>query len=316
MTIHNLSYMGGDLGDLLPGFGLTRYTGNDLPAWSTNQAMPLGLWAADAIIPVSETYAREIGTAEFGCGLDDYLTRRRDSITGIVNGLDTGYWDPKTDEFIQVKYNQNSIGKKQINKAYLQQVFNLTVDDQIPLLGMVTRLDHQKGVDLVIQALEALSRLRWQFVLLGVGEPLLQNDLMALRDKFPKKIGLAFRFDNPLSHLIYAGVDILLMPSRFEPCGLSQMIAMRYGTIPVVTRTGGLQDTVIDGRTGFFMDEATPVKLALVLKHAFRIYKDKSLWTKMQKNTMRQDFSWEGSAKKYAAIYLDLVKANHPGGES
>lgn len=316
LTLHNLSYMGGDLGDLMIGFGLNRFAGGDLPDWSTNQALPLGLWAADAIVPVSGTYAREIRTPEFGCGLDGYLTHRGNDITGIINGLDTDYWDPAKDEFILRKYDLGSMELKRENKTHLQQTFDLPVDQEVPLLGMVTRLDPQKGVDLVTQALKRMGRLKWQFVILGIGDRSLESKLLGLKERFPNRIGLVFRFDNRLSHQIYAGADALLMPSRFEPCGLSQMIAMRFGTIPIVSRVGGLLDTVKDEETGFLMSEVNPESLTLVLRHALSLFKNKSIWNKMQKNAMRQELSWGRSALKYADIYLDLVNAIHHGGES
>ncbi len=307
LTIHNLPYMGGDGSDLIQAYGLPFVSDGNLPLWARTQPLPLGIWAADAIVAVSPTYAREITTPELGCGLDEYLNTRSESITGILNGIDTSIWNPETDQSLAAKFTLDDIPWRLNNKTALQKKLNLEVKADAPLMCMIGRIDPQKGVDIAFDALEMLMDLDWQFVVLGMGIPDMEKRASEMADKYPDRIRSIIRFDNSLSRLLYGGADIFLMPSRYEPCGLAQMIAMRYGCVPVVHDTGGLKDTVEDGQTGFLFESADPLSLGAVLRNALRIYSTPSKWRQYQRNAMRKDFSWSASAQRYSTIYRSLV---------
>ncbi len=307
LTVHNLPYMGGDGGDVLSAYGLEAIHEEALPAWAWNQPMPLGLFAADAIVPVSPTYAREILTAEFGCELQGFLRKRADSITGILNGLDVASWDPETDSSLAGTFSVDDLSGRAANKAGLQKELGLPVDARTPLLAMVGRVDPQKGVDISLAALPMLSSQPWQFVLLGSGDAALEAAASSLQDIFPERIRAVIRYDDALSRKIYGGADLLLMPSRYEPCGLAQMIAMRYGCVPVVRTTGGLKDTVNEGKTGFLFEKSTPAALAEAISRALTVYASPAKWQRYQRNGMKEDFSWQRSARRYAVLYQSLI---------
>ena len=307
LTIHNLAYMGGDGTDVLTAYGLTPLNETSLPAWARTQPLPLGLWAADAIVPVSPTYASEILTPEFGCGLEAYLGNRSENITGILNGLDTAAWDPETDKGIAAAFSARDLSARAANKAALQKQLGLEEAPSVPILAMIGRVEQQQGVDISLEALRQLGDRPWQFVLLGSGDPALEYRLSQMQAQYPDRMRVAIRFDAPLGRLIYAGADMFLMPSRYEPCGLAQMIAMRYGNVPVVRATGGLKDTVEEGRTGFMFPEADPGSMGEALHRAFSAYADQERWTQYQYNGMMEDFSWSRSAQKYATLYHSLV---------
>lgn len=213
-TLHNLPYMGGDGSDVLNAYGLTPLQEELLPEWARTYPLPLGLWAADAIVPVSPSYAREILTPAFGCGLETFLQTRANIITGILNGLDYRLWNPETDPALTRNYTANSLDLRLENKLALQQQLDLPADLRLPLFGMVTRLDQQKGVDLAIEALRRLPEKSWQAVVLGTGDLALENNLRALQNEFPNRVRAIFRYDAALSRKIYAGADIFLMPDR------------------------------------------------------------------------------------------------------
>jgi starch synthase len=307
LTIHNLPYMGGDGSDLFQAYGLPAMSDGDLPLWARTQPLPLGIWAADAIVPVSPTYAREIMTPEFGCGLAEYLNTRSKSITGILNGIETSIWNPETDPSLDVKYTLDDIPWRLNNKIALQKKLNLEVRADAPLMCMIGRIDPQKGVDIAFEALEQLMDLEWQFVILGTGNPELEKRADEMAEKYPDRVRSIIRFDTPLSRLLYGSSDVFLMPSRYEPCGLTQMIAMRYGSIPVVHATGGLKDTVEEDQTGFLFEGADSQSLSAVLRRALRIYSIPSKWRQYQRNAMRKDFSWSSSAQQYSVIYRSLA---------
>lgn len=315
LTVHNLPYMGGDGCDVLTRYGFQSLPDVSLPVWARSQSLPLGLWAADAIVPVSETYAREILTPEYGYGLQDFLLSRSNSITGIINGLDVNQWDPATDSLLFEKYSLTTLNDRIKNKTSLLQKIDLNIDPGIPLIGMVTRIDYQKGIDLTIQAISRLNEKHWQLVILGSGDDALENDLNQFQAKYPDKVRVILRYDNPMSHQIYAGSDIFLMPSRYEPCGLSQMIAMRYGNVPVVHATGGLKDTVLEGKTGFVFEKSTPESQAAAISRAFRVFAESEKWLSYQRNGMQQDFSWNRSALRYSILYRSIVSKYRPGEE-
>jgi starch synthase len=306
-TIHNLPYMGGDCSEILSAYGLPPLYDNSLPKWACTQPLPLGLSSADAIVPVSPTYASEILTPDFGCGLDPYLLTRIDRVTGILNGLDENYWDPGKDNNIASCFSSKTLSARAVNKTSLQKTLGLIEDDQVPVLAMIGRMDWQKGLDITFKVLRQLAARNWQFIILGSGDPVLENMANSLQADFQDRIRAVIRYDAIFSHLLYAGADMFLMPSRYEPCGIAQMIAMRYGCIPVVHATGGLKDTVHEGKTGFLFQEAEPYSMLAVLEHALEVYSDFKQWQQLQINCMLEDFSWPRSANQYAQIYNSLM---------
>jgi starch synthase len=307
LTVHNLPYMGGDGSDVLSAYGLSPLDDDSLPKWAQTQLLPLGLWSAEAIVPVSPTYAREILTPEFGCGLDPYLQTRTNVMTGILNGLDVNYWNPKTDSALAERFTSIQLPSRAANKTALQKSLELKEDSLVPLLVMIGRIDQQKGLDITFEALRQIADRNWQFVILGSGDPALENAARNLQADFSECIRAVIRYDAALSHLIYGGADMFLMPSRYEPCGLAQMIAMRYGCVPVVRATGGLKDTVKEGKTGFLFQEAVTDSMVQALQRALTTYAGKEKWQQFQRNGMKEDFSWSRSARQYATIYSSLV---------
>jgi starch synthase len=272
----------------------------------------LGLQTADRIVAVSPTYAQEILTPEYGCGLETFLQTRQKSISGIVNGLDQESWDPASDKAIPVNFKVTSLAKRKQNKTALLKEFSLDPDPGIPLLILVSRMDQQKGVDLAIEGLSQSIDGNWQAILLGTGDPKLEEACRRLEKDNPDRIRAAIRFDVSLSRRMYAGADILLMPSRYEPSGLAQMMAMRYGCVPLARATGGLQDTIIDATsseddgTGFLFKPATSAAFAETLQRALQVFRDTERWTAIQKRGMLKDFSWENSAIQYVKLYRGL----------
>jgi len=302
LTIHNLPFMGPDVSSIIDGYGLTiAQTG--LPEWAHALPLPLGLWAADSLVAVSPTYAREMLTPEFGCGLQDYLHARKESLGGILNGIDAESFNPAVDPALAVNFGSVTLNKRPLNKTALQVRLGLPQDINVPLLGVVSRMDPQKGIDLIPKALTKLKDLPWQFVILGTGDPKLEGSIRQLQTEFPDRVHAEFKYDAGLARQIYAGADIFLMPSRYEPCGLSQMIAMRYGCVPIVSAVGGLLDTISDGETGFMMQKTTAARLATAVKKALTIYADRARWESIQKAGMSQDFSWKNSASQYFQLY-------------
>ncbi|MGB8212982.1 MAG: glycogen/starch synthase [Anaerolineales bacterium] len=310
LTLHNLPYMGGEAKDTLMDYGLTLSNEATLPAWARTQPLPLGLWAADAVVPVSPTYAREILTPDFGCGLETFLNGRSNSITGILNGLDMAAWDPETDKTLAEKFSFAELPMRAANKAALQRQLGLPEEARIPLLAMIGRIDPQKGVDITLETLRRMTDQRWQFVILGSSDPALENAARALQAEYPERIRAEIRFDAKLSRLIYAGADMLLMPSRYEPCGLAQMIAMRYGCVPVVHATGGLKDTIQEDKTGFLFQKAEVGDMLASLQCALSVYSSPEKWECFQRSGMQQDFSWSSSAARYAMIYRSLSSSS------
>jgi starch synthase len=303
--------MGAGTDAALETFGIPPVQDNRLPEWGAFQPLPMGLATADLITTVSPTYAREILTPEFGCGLQNFLQARASDVSGILNGLDEQSWDPATDPALRVRFDSTSLEKRRSNKQALLHEFSLPPNMDLPLLILISRMDWQKGVDLAIDSLRMIAGLPWQAILLGNGDPTLEAAIRHLEAEFPYRVGAAIRFDAQLARCMYGGGDMLLMPSRYEPCGLAQMIGMRYGCIPVARATGGLRDTIIDQQspdisTGFLFEEATPEALSAALRRALSAYSDREDWQARQQFGMRQDFSWERSARTYAQLYLQL----------
>ena len=307
ITLHNLPFMGPNVGSILEGYGI-KLAQTDLPEWARVMPLPLGLWASDAIVAVSPTYAKEILTPEYGCGLDDFLQTRRETIHGVLNGIDVTSFNPAHDSALGVNFDINSLEKRAANKNLLQSRLGLRTDAEIPLLAIVSRMDVQKGVDLAFTALKSMKSVNFQAVILGTGDPKLEEAARKLSELFPEKIKVELRYDAGLARQIYAGADMLLMPSRYEPCGLSQMIAMRYGCVPIVRAAGGLNDTVKHKETGFVFEKPHPMSLMAAAKAGIKVFQDKEKWRKLQQAGMLQDFSWENSARKYLEIYQSLVK--------
>jgi len=307
LTLHNLPYMGGNGSEQLAAYGLNPVEDDALPQWAHTQPLPLGLWAADALVAVSPTYAQEILTPEFGCGLQNFLRGRGDAFSGILNGLDTVSWDPAADPALAANFDALSLASRPANKAALREHLGLQDDPGVPLLAMVGRIDPQKGVDILLDAARQIVDLPWQMVILGKGDASLEDGARRLEADFPGRLRAVIDYNAPLGRLIYGGADVFLMPSRYEPCGLAQMIAMRYGCVPVVRATGGLKDTVEEGRTGFLFEEATSEALVEAFRRALATYPEQAEWQKLQRNGMEQDSSWTKSAQQYRTVYHSLT---------
>jgi starch synthase len=312
ISIHNLPFMGGGASPYLSAYELHPSSNPLLPDWARHFPLPMALATADAIVAVSPAYASELLTPEFGCGLQDFLRSRADVLSGILNGLDLKDWDPSTDQALKVNFNKSDLDRRTENKSHLQASLGLPVNPEIPLLAMITRMDPQKGVDIAVDGLRKVISQNWQTVILGTGIPYLEDSVRELQDEFPDRVVAEIRYDAHLSREIYGGADILLMPSRYEPCGLAQMIAMRYGCVPLARATGGLTDTIrvytdtAEG-TGFLFDEPTGDAYANCLNEALIVYQDKERWEKLQRNGMSQDFSWGNAARQYEELYQRLL---------
>ena len=305
LTVHNLPFLGPDLTGRLAAYGLPL-TQTDLPEWAHTLPLPLGLWSSEKNVAVSPTYADEMLTKELGAGLENFLTIHKDSLMGIINGIDAESFDPETDGAIPTNYSAETLKERSWNKAALQQLMGLEIDSSIPLFGIVSRMTGQKGIDLALDGLAKIKKTPWQAVILGTGDPALEKQAKRLEKKFSDRVKVEIRYDDRLARKIYAGSDLFLMPSRYEPCGLSQMVAMRYGCLPIVRATGGLKDTVRDGETGFVFEEETIKAFVKSIREALKAYANEDYWQSLQRNAMAEDFSWSNSAKQYAALYQSL----------
>ncbi len=316
-TIHNMAYQGI--------FPKSTYLSLNLPGqlWNPNgiefhdmlSFLKGGLVYSDRITTVSPTYAKEIQTAEFGYGLEGLLSYRKDFLSGIINGIDTDHWNPETDTNISETFNRLSINKKLLNKTALQEKLSLPVDKSIPVFGLISRLVEQKGIDLILECLPEMLTQPLQFVLLGSGSKSFEQRLHNFAESHPDKISITIGYDETLAHMIEAGADVFLMPSRFEPCGLNQIYSQRYGTIPIVRKTGGLADTVVDTvpetlnnhtATGFVFNEASAGTLMEAIKRSLILYNHPKTWRQLQTNGMQKDYSWSKSAKQYMTLYSHL----------
>lgn len=314
MTIHNLAFQGIFAAGLLGMLGLPgdAYDVEALEYYGSISFLKAGIRLADRVTTVSPTYAREIRTPTGGMGLDGLLQARGEAVRGILNGIDTDVWNPATDATLAEIYSMAEPAGRAANKAALCARFGL--DPSRLLIGVVSRLTTQKGLDLLPSALPTIRALGGTSVILGAGAPELERAFAEAAR--PGEMGLYLGYDEALAHLIYAGADALLIPSRFEPCGLTQLCAMRYGCLPIVTRVGGLADTVIDANeaalaagvaTGFQMDAAEPAALDLALHRVAAAWREPAVWAKMQQNAMRADVGWGRSAAQYAALYRELL---------
>jgi starch synthase len=305
LTVHNLAFQGLFDAGLLDRLELPRATFavEGLEFYGKLSFLKGGLVYSDAITTVSPTYAREIQTEEFGCGLDGVLRDRRTAVRGIVNGIDIDVWNPANDPHLAERYSWSALEKKTVNKRALQKRLNLREDANAPLLGAVCRFTHQKGIDLIAAAADEITALGAQICVLGRGQRELEAAFANLAARHPGSVAAAIGFNEELAHLIEAGADMFLMPSRFEPCGLNQMYSQRYGTPPIARATGGLADTIADGETGFLFEPAESAALVAAVKRALEAYGDPRRWRELQRRGMTRDFSWAGPARQYADLY-------------
>lgn len=319
-TIHNLAYQGIFPKDCLDvaGISFDLFTPDKLEFWGNVNFMKAGLVYSDVLNTVSERYSLEIQTAdEFGRGLEGVLRYKRDSLYGIINGVDYDEWNPEKDEFIASKYDLSNIRKKMKNKSALVEENGLPFVKNVPLIGLISRLDDQKGFDILTEVIDEIMNLELQFVLLGTGDKKYHENFIKIKEKYQQKVGINLKFDNRVAHLIYAGSDYFLMPSKFEPCGLGQLISFRYGTIPIVRATGGLYDTVEDfdvltsKGTGIVFTEYSGRALLGSIRRALDIYNNKKAYAKLIINAMIQDFSWENSARKYITLFQKAIEKKH-----
>ncbi|TGE36105.1 glycogen synthase GlgA [Desulfosporosinus fructosivorans] len=315
-TIHNLNYQGvfskEVLTDIL-GLGMEYFTENTLEFHGAINFMKAALLYADIITTVSPTYAMEIQNPYYGEKLDGLLRKRSNSLLGILNGIDYEVYDPMKDPYLVMPYTNFPLAKA-VNKKHLQTTFGLQVRDDSAVLGVVSRLVDQKGIDLLAHIMEELLELDVQLVILGTGEQRYEEMMRYFALKFPEKLAIKLEFSDKIAHEVYAGSDILLMPSRFEPCGIAQMIAMRYGTVPIVRETGGLKDTVLSYSAisglgnGFSFVNYNAHELLFAVQRAVGIYhEEKPVWDNIRQNALKTDFSWVRSAKAYLEMYESLL---------
>jgi len=314
LTIHNVAYQGMFPAANFDDLGINKaffYPTSPFEFWGRVNFLKAGIVYADAVNTVSETYAEEIQSSnEFGYGLEGVLHDRRSALFGVVNGVDYGIWSPEKDEYIKARYSHEKLELKAVNKAELLKISGLSVArSEKPLIGVISRLADQKGFDLIEAAAEELFELDFSFVLLGTGQEKYHKLFQQLEKRHPERMKINLTFDEALAHQIEAGADMFLMPSHFEPCGLNQLYSLRYGTIPIARKTGGLADTIIDfdaarsKATGFLFEEYTGAALLDAVKRALAAYEKKRTWQALMKRAMKQDFSWKKSAKQYLALY-------------
>ncbi len=324
MTIHNLAYQGVFAPDILGAIALPNhaFAWDGVEYFGNISYLKAGLQLSEQLTTVSPTYAREVQSHELGYGLDGLLRFRANDLTGILNGIDKKVWDPARDPLLARKYNARSLDLKAENKLALQQKFELMPEPSSPLVGCVSRLTHQKGLDLLLAVADTVVGEGAQFAVLGTGDPWLQDAFRDLANRHPGRVGVYIGYDEALAHQIEAGADIFAMPSRFEPCGLNQMYSLRYGTLPLVRATGGLADTVRNlpagaaeagDANGFSFRDATSEALLGALRRALGVWRNRALWREMQLNGMKLDFGWRTSARQYLALYQTLLLAGEGG---
>jgi starch synthase len=315
LTIHNLAHQGTFDADRFASLGLDEKLfapGEPLEFYDQVNFLKGGICYADKITTVSPRYADEIKTGKFGCGLDGVLKERATDLTGVLNGVDYTVWSPSRDKMIPYRYHPANLGGKKKTRVELMNRAGLPIREKVPLIGMVTRLAHQKGLDLIEEAADRLMTRDLQMIVLGTGEERYHKLFTMLQEKYPDRMRCFLRLDESLAHFIEAGSDMFLMPSLFEPCGLNQIYSLKYGTVPIVHKVGGLADTIIDydpdtGQgTGFVFDEESPEALLEAVDRAQALFVKKRKWGKLVKNGMRQDFSWDDAVQKYTALYLAL----------
>ena len=320
-TIHNLGYQGLFPHSVLARVGIPEslFTMDVLEYYGKANLLKGGLVYADYLTTVSRKYAQEIQTAEYGCGLEGVIRRRADRLVGILNGVDYAAWSPEADTFLAANYSAQNLTGKRMCKKDLLHSFRLPVDNlERPVIGIVSRFADQKGFDLIGQVAEQLMKENLTLVALGTGEPQHERFFRALAEQYPAKVGVRIAYDNALAHKIEGGADMFLMPSRYEPCGLNQIYSLRYGTVPVVRATGGLDDTIeaYDPKTfkgtGFKFEAYAGKALLECLQQALKVFRDQRAWRAIQTNGMAKDFSWRASAVAYVKLYESARKARIP----
>lgn len=318
LTVHNLAFQGVFPPTLLPALGLPpeSFTIDGVEYYGSIGFLKAGLLFADRITTVSPTYAAEIRTPADGMALDGLLRGRGRAVSGILNGIDTEVWNPATDALLPARYDATRLSARVQNRTELQFRFSLAEDAAAPLFAVVSRLTHQKGVDLLLAALPTLLAEGGQLAVLGAGEPWIEQGLHGAVAAHPGRVGCVVGYDEALAHLVQGGTDALLVPSRFEPCGLTQLCALRYGAVPVVARVGGLADTVIDASpmalaagvaSGVQFAPPTVPMLEAAISRAAALHRLPQAWQKMQRNGMATDVSWHDPARRYAALYREVA---------
>jgi starch synthase len=328
LTIHNLAFQGQYSANLLNELRLSphAYSIDRLEYFGDISYLKGGLQTADAITTVSPTYAREILTPRFGMGLDGVLNARVAVLRGIVNGIDLEIWDPTTDPHLPRNFDVHTLRRKRENRAVLQERFGLDQSGTGPVFSAVSRLTWQKGFDMFADTADEVIGNGGQVIVFGQGDKDIEQALINTAARYPGKMAVHIGYDEPTAHLVHGGSDAIVQPSRFEPCGLTQLYALRYGCVPVVSRTGGLSETIIDANdaamsarvaTGFQFHPVTTDGLRLALRRAMHAYQEPKMWARLQNQGMKAKFSWERSAQQYAAVYANLVrKAGNPASET
>lgn len=320
LTLHNVGYQGLFPGERFPVTGLpdALFSPHALEFYGLVNCLKGGIIFSDAVSTVSQTYAKEILTKEFGYGLEGVLADRREGIHGIVNGIDVNVWNPETDRFTPASYSVSDLSGKEVCKRLLQRELGLPVRS-VPLLAAIGRLTHQKGFDLLLEALPELVLLDIQLVLLGTGDRDLEERWMEAKSAHPDCVAVHIGFDEGLAHRIQAGADMLVMPSRYEPCGLTQLQSLRYGTVPIVRCTGGLADTVVPFKpstvranlaTGFHFDNPTSDAMLSAILLAVSVYREREIWHSLMKAGMKVDVSWTRSAERYEQLYRTVLSSS------
>ncbi|MBD8639522.1 glycogen synthase GlgA [Sphingomonas sp. CFBP 13733] len=318
VTIHNIAFQGRYGAEIFADLALpdAAFALDGIEYYGGVGFLKAGLEAADAITTVSPTYAAEIRRGEFGMGLEGLINVRADRLTGIVNGIDPAVWNPATDAALPSRYTARTLTRRRINKRAVETLYGLDTGDG-PIFTVISRLTWQKGMDVLVAAIDELVALGGRLALLGSGDSALEHAFVAAAERHPGRVGVRIGYDEPVSHLLQAGADAILIPSRFEPCGLTQLYGLAYGCIPVVARTGGLADTVIDANeaavaagvaTGIQHDGITPEALSHALRRTIALYARPDRWAMLQRNAMRADFSWDESGRRYATLYSSLVE--------
>jgi len=315
-TIHNLAYQGLFGADEFEHLGLPRAEFGSMEFYSRISFLKAGISGADAITTVSPTYAREILTQEYGCGLEGLLKAKEPIISGILNGADYGIWDPRSDTDLVAQYSARSMGGKLASKRAIQAELGLDEDDDAPLMAFMSRLVHQKMPDVVLETLPALIEDGMQFALVAEGDTAYGKGFLELCERYKGRVGTRFGYGEALAHRLLAGADMLAHPARFEPCGLVPMYALRYGTLPIVRNSGGMADSVVNATaetiqqgtaTGFSFDQPTKEAFEACARRALGFYRQPIVWRKMQASAMAQDFGWQRSAEAYARLYHKLA---------
>ena len=311
LAIHNMPFMGYGSEKILRDFMIDPISINTIPEWAWYLPLPMGIASADKIVAVSPTYAEELKTNYFAYGLENYFIENSQKLTGIINGIDIKKWNPETDSSIIQNFSNNSIHLRSKNKSALLENLGLNSNTESPLLIVISRLEDQKGINLILDALTDITDLNWNAIILGSGHHGYEHAFQALEREQPSKIRAFIEYNAALARKLYSSGDMILMPSLYEPCGLSQMIAMRYGCVPIAHAVGGLKDSIITKpekkRTGFLFDNPTTSDFITCIETTLNMYQNKDQWRTIQMNGMKTDHSWSRSARKYADIYNELL---------